>query len=240
MKIGNYTFYFKFADADGNESDFVAESAKVICHVGSVNTPRSIRGGQQDENGYKIIKFQLNNVDLAYDYINIYYTRSTGDGELEIVKTYKITDKFNITGNSVNLSITGYENHQKISLDDINIQYTAFDSVATLTNCQNITFVGNITNDYDLFKTLEKYSLFITPEVVYDDRGIGNLNHEYNENYIDIGYEYYNAKNVYYKLGYWDEEIYRFGIVYILNNYTLAEITPGDPDYRLTDVNTLL
>ena len=61
MKIGNYTFYFRLADADGNESDFIAESGKVVCHIGTVNSPKSIRGGQLDENSYKIIKFQLNN-----------------------------------------------------------------------------------------------------------------------------------------------------------------------------------
>jgi len=224
MKVGNYTFYFRLADADGNESDFIAESGKVVCHIGTINTPRSIRGGLLDEISYKVIKFKLNNLDLAYDYINIYYTRSTGDGDQEIVKTYKITDKFKITNNDVEISITGYENHEEISIDDINIQYALFDSVKTLANCQNITFAGNITNDYDLFKTLEKYSLQVLPEVVYDSVGIGNLDYLYNESNPDIGYEYYNAKNIYYKLGLWDEEIYRFGIVYILNNYTLSPV----------------
>ena len=38
------------------------------------------------------------------------------------------------------------------------------------------------------------------------------------------GYEYYNTENIYYRLGYWDEEIYRFGIVYILNDYTLSPV----------------
>ena len=224
MKVGNYTFYFKLADADGNETDFVAESGKIICHIGTVNSPKSIRGGQQDEISNKIIKFKLKNLDLAYDYINIYYTRSTGDGDQAIVKTYKINDKFKITNNDVEVSLTGYENHEEIALQDINIQYSVFDSVKTLANCQNITFAGNITNDYNLFRTLEKYSLFITPDVAYDTKGIGNLNELYEERYINNGYEYYNANNVYYKLGYWDEEIYRIGIVYILNNYTLSPV----------------
>lgn len=224
MKVGNYTFYFKLADADGNETDFIAESGKVICHIGTVNSPKSIRGGQQDEISYKIIKFKLVNLDLAYDYINIYYTRSTGDGDSEITKTYKINNKFKITNNDVEISITGYENHEEISLDAINIQYANFDSVKTIANCQNIAFMGNISNDYKLFKILEKYSLFVTPSVAYDSKGIGNLNYLYDETYLDNGYEYYNVNNIYYKLGLWDEEIYRFGIVYILNNYTLSPV----------------
>lgn len=240
MKIGNYTFYFRLADADGNESDFIAESGKVVCHIGTVNTPRAIRGGLLDELSYKVIKFKLKNLDLAYDYINVYYTRSTGDGDQEIIKTYRITDKFKITNNDVELSITGYENHEEISLDDINIQYAAFDSVKSLANCQNITFAGNITNDYDLFKTLEKYSLYVTPQVIYDEQGIGNLDYLYNEENPDNGYEYYNAKNIYYKLGYWDEEIYRFGIVYVLNNYTLSPVFNIRGKKILDTVNTFL
>ena len=224
MKVGNYTFYFKLADYDGNESDFIAESGKVICHIGTVNSPKSIRGGQLDENSNKIIKFKLKNLDLAYDYINIYYTRSTGNDESEIVKTYFIEDKFKIVNNDTEISITGYETHTEISEESINTRYANFDSVKTMATCQNICFAGNITNDYELFKTLEKYSLYATPSVVYDSDGIGYLDENYNERYPYIGNEYFNASNIYYKLGYWDEEIYRLGIVYIMNDYTLSPV----------------
>jgi hypothetical protein len=202
MKVGNYTFYFKLADADGNETDFIAESGKVICHIGGVNYPKAIRGGQQDENSNKIIKFKLRNLDLAYDYINIYYTRSTGDSNINITKTYKISDKYKITNSDVSITITGYENHEEIDINDINVQYSTFDSVKSLANCQGITFAGNISNDYNLFKILEKYSLHITPEIDFDSLGIGNLNYSYEELYPAYGFEYYNINNVYYKLGY--------------------------------------
>jgi len=224
MKVGNYTFYFKLADYDGNESDFIAESGKVICHIGTVNSPKSIRGGQLDENSNKVIKFRLNNLDLAYDYINIYYTRSTGDGDSEIVKTYFIEDKFKIVNNNTEISITGYENHTEITTDSINIKYANFDSVKTLATCQNICFAGNITNNYEVFKTLEKYSLYAIPTPMYDTNGIGYLDENYNERYPFIGNEYFNANNIYYKLGYWDEEVYRLGIVYIMNDYTLSPV----------------
>ena len=223
LPVGSYNFYFKLADADGNESDFVSESGKVVCHIGAVNQPTSIRGGQLDENSDKIIKFRLNNLDLAYDYINIYYTRTTGDGNNEIIKTYKISDKFKINKLNTEISITGYETHEEIDSSEVNIQYTNFDSVQTNTNCQNITFAGNIQKDYEVFKTLEKYSLLITPELAFTET-IGNLNHTYNESYPDNGYEYFNASNIYYKLSLWDEEIYRYGIVYILPDFTLSPV----------------
>jgi hypothetical protein len=39
LKIGNYIFYFKLADADGNETDFVGESGIVTLHIGALNSP---------------------------------------------------------------------------------------------------------------------------------------------------------------------------------------------------------
>ena len=200
LSVGNYTFYFKLADSDGNESDFIAESGKVVCFIGDINQPRSIRGGQLNENSNKLIKFRLNNLDLAYDYINVYYTRSSGDGDSSNITTYKITDKFKIDKLNTEISITGYENHEEISLEDINIRYTSFNNVKSLETCQNIAFSGNIGNEYSLFETLEKYSLFITPQIVTDD-DIGNLSPSYSELYPNSGYEYYNTSNIYYKLG---------------------------------------
>jgi len=224
MPVGSYNFYFKLADADGNETDFVSESGKVVCHIGTINHPQSIRGGQNDEISDKIIKFRLNNLDLAYDYINIYYTRNSGDANTELLKTYKINDKFKIRGTSTEIAITGYEDHEEIDITEINTEYIIFDAAKTNANCQNITFSGNITKDYELFKTLEKYSLFITPQLSYD-KTIGNLDHLYNEGFsVEEGYEYFNMNNVYYKLGYWDEDIYRFGIVYILGDYSLSPV----------------
>ncbi len=229
MSVGSYHFYFKLADADGNESDFISESGKVVCHIGAINNPSSIRGGQLDENSDKVIKFRLNDLDLAYNYINIYYTRTSGDDKTETLKSYRIADKFRINGTSTEISITGYEEHEEIDLSEINIRFANFDSVETNTNCQNMTFAGNVTKNYDLFKTLEQYSLHVTPELItYDNperQNIGFLNDRYEENYsYDDGYEYYNTKNIYYKLGYWNEEIYRFGIVYILNDFTLSPV----------------
>ena len=45
LPVGNYVFYFKLADGDGNETDFVAESGLVSIYIGSLNDPHSIRGG---------------------------------------------------------------------------------------------------------------------------------------------------------------------------------------------------
>ena len=162
----------------------------------------------------------------------------TGDNEQEIVTAHKIHDKFKINGGSTNIIITGYEQTSSITMEDINIRYSEFNSVRTLENCQNITFAGGIKNDYELFKTLEQYSLYITPRIA-SGPNIGNLSQEYGEKYNkEGGYEYFNTKNIYYKLGYWEHEIYRLGIVYIMNDYTLSPVFNIRGIKELSEINS--
>jgi len=42
LPVGNYHFYFKLSDADGNETDFIGESGLVTCYIGNLNEPSSI------------------------------------------------------------------------------------------------------------------------------------------------------------------------------------------------------
>jgi hypothetical protein len=200
MPVGSYIFYFRLSDADGNESDFISESAPVVCHIGVINNPKAIRGGLKEENSNKLIQFKLRDLDLAYDYINVYYSKSSDYDGVTATKFYRVLDKIRIYSSDVNFNITGFEKTEEISEVDLNIQYSHFDSCATSAVCQNINFVGNITKDYELFKILEQYSLLVTPQIFYDDVGIGNLDNSYQDE--SEHYEYYNVKNTYYKLGY--------------------------------------
>ena len=74
LKIGNYHFYFKYADADGNETDFVAESGLVSIFKG-LTSPLSINTGQRDENSLKCVSFTIKNIDSGYQYLHAYYRR---------------------------------------------------------------------------------------------------------------------------------------------------------------------
>ena len=236
LPVGNYTFYFRLSDADDNMSDFISESGKVICHIGEVNNPETIRGGLANENSGKRVHFKLNNLDLAYSYIRVYYARTTGVEDSETTLAYFIEDKFKITGESTDIVITGYETHTGVSISDLNSQYAIFDSVNTMTKVQNMTFAGGITNNYEVFNVLEKLSLNIVPSIV-EEATIGRLN----ESFKDISgsgdinnNEYYNVNNLYYRLGYWEKEIYRFGVVYVLNDYSLS------PVFNIRGINSLV
>jgi hypothetical protein len=77
LPVGNYHFYLTYSDSDGNETDFIAESGLISVFIGTDS--HSIRQGFRNENSFKGIKLSLSNIDPAYSYINIYYSRSTGD-----------------------------------------------------------------------------------------------------------------------------------------------------------------
>jgi hypothetical protein len=75
MPVGTYAFYFKLSDVDGNETEVIAESGIVQCHIGAINKPQTIRMGLQDENSGKSIKFTLSNLDPGFSYIRVCFER---------------------------------------------------------------------------------------------------------------------------------------------------------------------
>lgn len=231
LKVGNYVFYFKLADSDGNETDYVAESGIVSCHIGNLNDPFSIRGGIENENSFKGVNFVMSNIDSSYNYVSVYFTRasSTEDGS-EFTNAYKIQKQFVVYNGVAKIFITGFETTLEASINELNIGYNVVDSAKTQAACQNMLFLGNVTNPNLEYKELADLSLHFTPHLnVRND--IGKVNQYYRD---DSGkYEYYNADNIYHKLGYWNGEIYRFGVVYVLNDNTLS------PVFNVRGINNL-
>ena len=224
MKCGSYNFYFKFSDNDGNETDFISESGVVVCHIGNINDPQSIRMGMSDEDSKKSIKFKLSNLDTAYDYIRVYYTRTTSDStQQKVVTAHYIDDKFQIDNDYCELLITGFENHVDIDATQINPLYEIADSVKAQAQCQDMLFFGNINKPTIPYQDLADLSLHFIPNIISSDP-IGNLDGNYRDQSGQKLYEYYNANNIYSNLGYWPEEYYRFGIIYLLNDFTLSPV----------------
>jgi hypothetical protein len=54
LKVGNYHFYFKLSDADGNETDFIGETGLVSVFIGFTD-PHSLTTGQANENSFKCV-----------------------------------------------------------------------------------------------------------------------------------------------------------------------------------------
>jgi len=222
LPVGNYHFYFKLSDADGNETDFIGESGVVTCYIGNMNEPGSIQGGIRDQSSFKAVHFRLSNLDASYSNVVVYYTRYTSDNLAnKTTEAFKIDKNFPIYSNSCEVRVNGYEDKLAVSINDINVQYNVVESVNTQDIAQNMLFMGNVKKFEIPYKELTDLSLRFWPSLVEGD-SIGFVN----ENYQDATgkYEYYNVNNIYYRLGYWNDEIYRFGVVYILKDYTLSPV----------------
>jgi hypothetical protein len=240
-RCGNYVFYFKYSDADGNESDIIAESGIVSTHIGKINDPFSIRGGILNENSNKTIKLKLNNLDTSYDYLKIYFTRSTGDiNKIEDTHAYLLSNKKIISDSKMDLIITGLEGETEIAIEELNIQYNIVDRVKTQVQIQNMLFFGNVDKPTIPYKELTDLSLRVYPSVS-NDVNIGYLDQDYKPVDIDDAIrksEYYDMGNVYNFTGFWNKEMYRLGIVYILKDDTVSpvfDIRGRDGINRLND-----
>lgn len=226
LKVGNYVFYFKLADADGNETDFFGESGIVSIYMGNVNDPISIRGGQQNENAHKSVRFNISNIDSAYDYVTVYYIRYTGqDNAKSIGTSHKILSKYRVESEQCNIYITGTESIQDISLDEINREYFMAHTAKAQAVCQNRLFLGNVTKQEINYTELQRISLGFMPfyQETPAESLIGLLQYDYTDIRNNKN-EYYNPKNIYNYVGYWPEEVYRFGVVYVMDDNTLSPV----------------
>lgn len=221
LKVGNYHFYFKFSDADGNETDFVAESGLVSIFIG-FDGPSSIHTGQKNENSTKQVRFQLSNIDSAYNYVSVYYSRSTAESnENSILQCAKVEKRYTVNdAQFANIVVTGFEDITEIAPSDINLQYNIVDAVGTSAVCQNMLFMANVHKPEIAYEKLQDLSLRFLPylkEVNY------TLDIDQNYSIASTNKGYYDPQFIYQNTGYWGNELYRFGIVYILPN---NELTP--------------
>lgn len=228
LKVGNYVIYIKYADADGNETDFVGESGIISCFIGGDRDPFSIDGGFRDQLASKSISLTVSDIDSSYDYIKVYYTRSTSDVDSNrVVTAHEINRKFPVRNNSCNIIITGSEETKDIPISDINIQYSIIDKAKSQTVCQNMLFLGNSCKPDMMYKDLSDISLRLLPYLIESDseRFIGKTSYDYSDlSDQSYSHEYYNTLNIYNKVGYWNEEIYRFGVVYIMKDGSLSPV----------------
>lgn len=225
LKCGTYHFYFKLADNDDNETDFIAESGVVTCFIGNPKKPSTVRMGMINEDSKKLVKLKLTNVDTSFDFVKVYYTRTTSDQtQKDVTTAHQIELKFPIYKNTVDVTITGFENVTDIPLEQINPKFQYCQAVKTQAQCQNMLFFGNIDKPHIDYEKFQKASLCLCPSIYQEEDSIGNLNYKYNDISGSGLNEYYNPLNIYYKLGYFPTEYYRFGVVYILNDYTLSDV----------------
>lgn len=227
LKGGNYTFYAKFADNDYNKTDIVAESGQISIFHGDWNKLSSISGTLQDERTNKSIILNLTNIDTSFSCVYLYYTREFSDTNgFRMSETVSLLKPYSINNNSVVITITGFEEEQLIDSSELNITYNYVNNVKTQAQVQNMLFFGNVETDISNNKDLQNLSYFIDVSINQSKESIGWIDENYNIKSSDnvTQTEYYNPQNIYYKVGYWPDEIYRLGVVYIMNDDSLSPV----------------
>lgn len=241
LKVGNYVFYAVSCDKDGNESDIICESGVMSIFIGEDGNPFSVNGGVGNENSYKCIKLTVDNIDSAYSYIKLYYTRTTAqNNQLAETLAYKINKLYKIDKKEINnktvyqctIIISGNEVIENIDINDLNIQYFNPNTAKAQALTQNMLFLANTVQDNgensEEYDNLRKLSVRIIPKAISNikvdlDQSY-KRGHEVNSNIPDTKNNYYFTKFIYDTTGYHNEEYYRFGIVYIRKDGSLTPV----------------
>lgn len=222
LTVGNYHFYFRYVDEDGNESDFFAESGLVSIFIG--NSADSIHSGFRDTQAHKQVRFFLTNTDAGYDKVHIYYTKATSDlDQNAVTEAKKILQEFKLNANgNTAIVISGFEETQDVALSDINVFYQIYGSAATQEQAQNMLFLGNVDRPKIQYEDLADCALRFLPVLnTQEEYGVNQLGIDYN---AKVDNTYYDPSYIYNKVGYWDDEIYRLGIVFIQSDNTLTDV----------------
>lgn len=224
MKIGNYHFYFKYADADGNESDWVAESGLVSVFIGG--SPTSVNTGIRDENSIKSVRFRLSNIDIGYSFVKIYYTRYSADVDGNFVVNAKRIDKNFLVNNAgvCSVLITGDEDETEVTLEEINSSFDVIQSAQTQCQAANRLFMANIHKTKIEYDLLSKLSLCFCPYKTEEVYPLSNGGMDSNYSISSFSDGYYDTQFIYDKTGYWPGELYRLGVVYILKDGSLSPV----------------
>lgn len=229
FKGGNYTFYIKFGDGDFNQTDVVAESGIVSVFNGNDGVPSTISGTLLDERTDKMINLRITGLNSVYSKIYVYYSREYSDTQGYRMTEYGMfNEPINIEVTDINASgqsyqdvwLTGFEQTVPIEPELLNVDYHTIDWARAEAQHSNMLFLGNVGNKetFDLYHRLENYTQ--TPENVITSIGLGSLKETSDHSSDDLFSEknYYSTQNIYYTLGYWPNEWYRFGIVYVLDD----------------------
>ena len=226
FKCGSYVFYFKLSDSDGNLTNIIQESGIVQVHMGETNQAK-VRMGLEDEVSDKQIQFTLSGLDSGFDYVRVFYERATSGQDGVVVKSYyMINQNFPIIGNEANLTFTGAENIIQVDKSDIQNEFADISAAKTQTVLHNILFMGNTQGQVYDHSALQQLAWRIIPKEVLQTDLIGGINSDYkliSTQGSDTG-AYYNVKNTYLYTGYWPDEYYRFGVVFIFNNNQLSQV----------------
>jgi hypothetical protein len=223
---GDYIFYFKYINQDGNETDIIEQSSLVSVFDG--DTIFEIGQKAQLEITSKKVEFILQNIDNSFNGVKVYYQYSYNATKTfnEIIQPYLYLDATQLT-----ISITGREQKRIVDSTIALLEQSNISTIKTITQVQNRLFGANIkyaTYPSDKFELLcRTITIGETTIPQIADAQRWDYSHIFNSfNSFDSNGGYYNYLKSYNSLGYFRGETYAFGIVFYLNDGTKTDVFP--------------
>ena len=111
--------------------------------------------------------------------------------------------------------LTGFEQIVPINSEELNVDYHTIDSARAEVQHSNMLFLGNVGQQetFKLYEELRNFAENITVSE-YTSKTLEQVDYDYKLG----GTEYYSTSNIYHWVGYYPNEIYRFGVVFILKD----------------------
>lgn len=224
LLVGTYHIYIKYADADGNTTDFCATSGAIPCWAGGGNQKD---GGYADLKANKVIRIKVTNLDPTYHFLKVFYSRVTcNEGDQNALTTYfEITDLYDIkeeNGTLVsNIDINGTEITEERDETDINPALHNIEAAKSMTQVSDILFLGNLkTSKRDYTKLRDIAARFTVSFENINGKNASGASDE-------TVFIYHNTPElIYNNVGYMANEYYKFGLVFLFKDNTYSPVFP--------------
>jgi len=230
LRPGQWHLFFCYKTASFDKTEYNSESFPVSIAEGSSLT--GTNGLLNDDNGTpeyvnKKLILDLENVDTGYSYISVGVVRFYGQGlgQLEY-EEFEIAKEFMITGSSMTIQITGDEEEVVLDTDSLFSEYIKeriskdhcfFSSRIWKANLIKDTYDKTLFTDLALMVTVEAVFDTLVDTPGYDDIVNGSLIDPMNMQ---------DPEFIYKTLGYFDNEIYPFGVRFLLKNGVTTDVYP--------------
>lgn len=230
LSVGTYQIFIRLVDGDGNRTDVVAESGLIPIVIGTSGYPDTIRGGFEQEITDKAINILVSNLDPSYEYVHVSYVHFVGrSSTIPAEYVCELDTLTKITNGQATITLSenikrGSESEANATIAELMRKQQIYATAEAQAICGTRLFLGNLTKKTPDFAKLKKLSLEFLPFYNRIDPVdlVGSLDYDYNGCNGKTGY--YDINNCYSYVGYWPDEYYRFGVVYIMQDGTETDV----------------
>ncbi len=229
LKYGNYYFYFRYLTVDFNRTSFVGECGACQIYDGDNKQNKNVQGGSSLDNSNKKVSINISNLDETYTYIEVAYVRYYSDNSNVVYKEAGLIDKYySITGNSIDIEITGNETIIPFTEAEINKEYPLERTCKTHVQVDNTYFGANWKSPNRNSKLLARLALYIRPSIYTVNIKEGSSNPY--DNTIDINLnsqmQYKNYYMTFDKVGYFRGESYLITVGFVFADGSRSNVFP--------------